>query len=311
MKSEIFFNILDGFDFELLKNPEFKEDSVREELVVPIIKGLGYSAEKPHQIIRSRKLLHPFVSIGSKRKGIYMVPDYLFEVDGKPAWILDAKAPTEQITKSEHVEQAYSYAIHSEVRVNFFALCNGREFILYNIQKIEPILHFPMAALPLHWEVLKKYLSPEKVFSDNHFQLAKDLGLHLKRLGFDKYDSLVFPNVPITQIGQLDPNMFTLSGGVKDDGVNYVVTFDFAENLLNQLKGKIPGKAIEKLQVRNQKSRLVVKFGDRAYLASIDCRVGETLQENKDEIFLPLIVNQFVDDHNELAYDAYTTLHQT
>lgn len=295
MKSEIFFNILKGFDFGHLNNPEFQEDSVREELVVPIIKGLGYSADKPNQIIRSRKLLHPYVSIGSKRKNIYIIPDYLLEVDGKPAWILDAKAPTEDITKSEHVEQAYSYAIHSEVRVNFFALCNGREFVLYNIQKIKPVLHFPLEAIPLHWEVLKKYLAPDKVFSDRHFKLAKDLGLHLKRLGFDEYESLIFPDVPITEIGQLDPNMFTLGGGIKDDGVSYVVSFDFADNLLQQLKGKIPDKAIEKLQVRNPGGfRQVVRFGDRAYLASIDCKVGEALQENEDEIFLSLIVNKFM-----------------
>ena len=298
MKAEIFFNVIDGFNFEHLNNPEFQEDSVREELVVPIIKGLGYSINKPNQIIRSRKLLHPFVSIGSKRKNIYIIPDYLLEVDNKPAWILDAKAPTEDITKSVHVEQAYSYAIHSEVRVNFFALCNGREFVLYNIQKIKPILHFPLEAIPLYWEVLKKYLAPNNVFSDSHFTIAKDLGLHLKRLGFDEYESLIFPNVPITEIGQLDPNMFTLGGGVKNEGISYVVSFDFADNLLEQLVGKIPDIAIEKLQVRNPDGfRQVVRFGDRAYLTSIDCRVGDTLQENEDEIFLPLIVNKFIDNY--------------
>jgi hypothetical protein len=295
MKTEKLFNVLEGFDFGLLDNPEFMEDSVREELVVPIIKGLGYSSSRPNQVIRSRRLLHPFVSIGSKKNEIYIIPDYLFEIDGRPAWILDAKAPTERITKSVNVEQAYSYAIHSEVRVNFFALCNGKEFVLFNTQQIEPVLHFPMAAIPLYWEALRNHLTPERVLEDNHFRLAKDLGLHLKRLGFHKYESLIFPNVPITEIGQLDPNMFSLSGALKDEEDKYVVTFDFSENLLSQLRGKVPETAIEKLQVRNPHSRQVVRFGDRAYLATIDCRVGETLQENRNEIFLPLTVNQFLD----------------
>ncbi|MFZ4402110.1 MAG: hypothetical protein ACOYO1_18920 [Bacteroidales bacterium] len=48
MKTENHFNILEGFDFKLLDNPEFKEDSVREEIIVPIIRGLGYSCEKPN-----------------------------------------------------------------------------------------------------------------------------------------------------------------------------------------------------------------------------------------------------------------------
>ena len=72
--------------------------------MVPIIKGLGYGVDKPYQIIRSRKLLHPFVSIGSKRQPIYIIPDYLFEVNDRPAWIMDAKAPGEVLVKSKHVE---------------------------------------------------------------------------------------------------------------------------------------------------------------------------------------------------------------
>lgn len=295
MKEEKLYNVLEGFNFSLLDNPEFQEDAVREEIVVPIIKGLGYSANEPNQIIRSRKLLHPFVSIGSKRKDIYIIPDYLFEVEGRPAWILDAKAPTEEITKSHNVEQAYSYAIHSEVRVNFFALCNGKEFVLYNIQKIEPILRFPVKAIPLYWDNLKKFVSPENIFSENHFKLAKDLGLHLKRLGFETFESLIFPNVPITHIGQLDSDMFSLSGGVKVDSDRYVVTFDFDKEVFQQLIGKIPNEAIKKLFKRDNNHRQVVNFGDRIYLVTIDCRIGDTLQENEDEIFLPLLINRIID----------------
>jgi hypothetical protein len=31
------------FDFEILDDPDFKEDAVREELILPLIKRLGYS----------------------------------------------------------------------------------------------------------------------------------------------------------------------------------------------------------------------------------------------------------------------------
>jgi hypothetical protein len=294
MKTVHLFNVLDGFDFNLVDNPEFKEDSVREELIVPILKGLGYSAHKPNQIIRSKKLLHPFVSIGSMRKEIYLIPDYLFIVNGKPAWILDAKAPKESITKSQHVEQAYSYAIHSEVRVNYFALCNGKEFVLYNTQKTQPLLYFPIMNISLYWEELIKFLAPDNVLADNQFKLAKDLGLHLKRLGFESFESLVFPNVPVTEISQLEPNMFCLSGGFREDESNYVVTFDFDIDAFQQLKGLIPDIALEKLKIRNKEFRQVVRFPDRAYLISIDCKIGESLQENEDEIFLPLVVNRFL-----------------
>jgi hypothetical protein len=60
----------EAFDFEMLRDPDFREDSVREELVVPLLRALGYSASPPNRIIRSRPLEHPFVYIGTVRKGI-------------------------------------------------------------------------------------------------------------------------------------------------------------------------------------------------------------------------------------------------
>jgi predicted type IV restriction endonuclease len=166
MTAEELFKIIESFDLSLLDNSEFQEDAVREEIVNPIIKGLGYSSNKPNQIIRSRKLLHPWVYIGAKPKKIYIIPDYIFEVNGKPVWVLDAKSPSEAIINSPNVDQAYSYAIHRDVRVNFFALCNGREFALYDIREANPILHFPIKQIPQYWKSLKKILSPENMVSD-------------------------------------------------------------------------------------------------------------------------------------------------
>lgn len=295
MKKKKLFNVIEGFNFDLLNNPEFLEDSIREEIIVPIIKNLGYSANIPNQIIRSRKLLHPFVSIGSIRKKIHIIPDYLFEVNGKPAWILDAKSPTEDITKSKHVEQAYSYAIHSEVRTNLFALCNGREFALFDIQQIKPILHFPLETIGLYWDNLKRYLLPDKVFLKDYLSLAKDLGLHLKRLGFDKFDNLIFPDMPIVGIAQLDNNMFSISCGVNSEGEEYCVTFDFDEEILNQFHGKIPIEVITALKIRHKGILKTLAFGDNLFYVSVDCRIGEELQENSKEIFLPMKINKVLD----------------
>ncbi|SKB40634.1 type I restriction enzyme HsdR N-terminal domain-containing protein [Daejeonella lutea] len=294
MKTQPIFNILEGFDFSNLDNPEFKEDAVREELVVPIIKGLGYRISKPNQIIRSRKLLHPFVSIGSKREKIYIIPDYLFEVNDRPAWIMDAKGPREALVKSKHVEQAYSYAMHNEIRVNYFALCNGYEFVLYDVSKIEPVLRFPLPAISLYWGDLQRILSPQTIFNNAQAKLAKDLGLHLKRLGFDQFESMFFPSVPLTNIGQLDPDMYSTSGAIINDGERFVVTFDFDALTFQQLKGKIPDTAFNDLSKRENGPRKAVSFANDAFVVHIDCRVGSQLEENTDEIFQPLVVNRFI-----------------
>jgi len=130
------------FDFSLLDDPAFKEDSVREELIVPVLKDLGYSASPPNQILRSVTLKHPYVYIGTKKHPVNIVPDYLLMRNGHPFLVLDAKAPTEEIHRGKNVEQAYSYAIHRDVRADLYALCNGREFVLYQTSRWPEVLSF-------------------------------------------------------------------------------------------------------------------------------------------------------------------------
>lgn len=146
------------FDFHLLQSPDFKEDSVREELVLPLIKALGYTG---YQIVRSKTLQHPFLTTGSKKRPVTLIPDYLFRIDDNYAWVLDAKAPNENIRFGDHVEQAYSYAIHPEIRTKFFALCNGKEFILFRHENNSPLLVFDLSDLSQYWESLQRYLAPD------------------------------------------------------------------------------------------------------------------------------------------------------
>jgi len=127
--------ILADFDFSELESPDFKEDSVREELVKPLLNALGYAASGRNRIRRSKALKHPFVKVGAGKREITVVPDYLLEVNGKYAWVLDAKSPDEEIKTGENVEQVYFYAIHPDIRVKLYALCNGREFIAYAIDQ--------------------------------------------------------------------------------------------------------------------------------------------------------------------------------
>lgn len=149
-----------SFDFKLLDSPDFKEDSVREELVMPILNNLGYSRSGPNKIVSSKKLVHPFIKIGSKKREITQFPDYVLEVEGLNAWVLDAKGPNEEIKSGDHIEQVYSYAIHPEIRVKFFALCNGNEFVLFRVDEKEPLLVFNLKEISQHWENLLNIIGP-------------------------------------------------------------------------------------------------------------------------------------------------------
>src|ERR1019366_9459330 len=98
------------FDFNVLNESHYKEDAVREDIVAPILKKLGYSASGSNRMIRSKPLVHPFVQIGTKPHRVNIIPDYLLEVKGRYVFTLDAKAPNENIRKGRNVEQAFSYA---------------------------------------------------------------------------------------------------------------------------------------------------------------------------------------------------------
>jgi hypothetical protein len=153
-------NLFDDLNFQsVINDPDFKEDSVREVIILPILKALGYNQSN---IIRSKTLQHPFLKIGSKKRPVNLVPDYVLKVENNYAWVLDAKAPNQNIKEGENIEQVYSYATHPEIRSNYFALCNGLEFSLFKTTGTDtPILLFNISEIAHYWNGLTQYLAPK------------------------------------------------------------------------------------------------------------------------------------------------------
>lgn len=163
-----FSSLFGSLDFNKIQHDkDFKEDSVREVIIAPILHQLGYSQ---NNIIRSKNLKHPFLKVGSNKKlPITLIPDYSLKVEDNYAWVLDAKAPNESVTDEGNIEQVYSYATHPEIRSTYFALCNGLRFSLYRRESTnEPVLEFALNDIEHKWKELKLFLSP------NSFQLGKN-----------------------------------------------------------------------------------------------------------------------------------------
>ena len=156
-----------SLDFKsLTENPDFKEDSVREVIILPILYALGYQQT---DIVRSKTLKHPYLKIGSNKKiPIKLIPDYSIKVADNFAWVLDAKAPDQNIYDTDNIEQVYCYSSHPEIRSTYFAICNGLQFSLYRRESTnEPILLFGLDEIEYSWEKLSMYLSPSS------FQVGK------------------------------------------------------------------------------------------------------------------------------------------
>lgn len=162
IKEKLFGNL----DFNsIVDNPDFKEDSVREVIILPILKEMGYTNET---IVRSKSLQHPILKIGSKKRPITLIPDYCLKVQDNYAWVLDAKAPNQKIVNNDNVEQVYSYAFHPEIRSVYFALCNGIEFSIFKTNDPnQAILFFQLNEIDEYWESLNLILSSDS------FQIGK------------------------------------------------------------------------------------------------------------------------------------------
>ncbi|MDR2476378.1 MAG: type I restriction enzyme HsdR N-terminal domain-containing protein [Treponema sp.] len=150
-----------AFDFEAAAaDRDFNEAQVRAAITDPLLKALGYTQET---ILRDKALQSPFLRTGSKKRKVNLIPDYVLKVGGSAAWVLDAKAPWQQIRDNGNIEQAYSYAAHPEIRSVYFALCNGLEFACWRTAAgdEQPALYFPMSGIDGHWQSLRRMLAPE------------------------------------------------------------------------------------------------------------------------------------------------------
>ncbi|WP_020586088.1 type I restriction enzyme HsdR N-terminal domain-containing protein [Desulfobacter curvatus] len=288
--------MFENFDFEVLNDPEFKEDAVREEIILPLIKQLGYTLTGNSKIIRSKSLVHPYVAIGSKQRKVSIVPDYVFYSDNKPYWILDAKSPIEEIIKSKHVEQAYSYAIHPEIRAELYALCNGKEFALFEIRKFEPILHFKLENIAEHWNALFRILNPEVKANPALLEYKPDYGVYIKKVGAVEDFKFIAMAVHSKFIAKVSDNQYTTMTVVPGD-IDCMVSFYFDEERYQQLLSILPDHLGELLQhgLRQMPYYVSLDNSDEEFMFGVSSTISEQVIENNEESYIPFIVDEFME----------------
>ena len=296
-----FEDLFGDFDFNLLDSPDFKEDAVREEIIFPILKKLGYSASLNNKIIRSKNLKHPFCYFGTKKHSVNIIPDYTFEIDGENKWILDAKRPSENIFEGKNVAQAYSYAVHQEIRSEIYCLCNGKEFSIFDVKKTEPVLKFHLKDLKENWQNLETHLSPEFVKKPHLKNFKYDLGLYITKFGDEEnfYEPICFPMEGISFIAKLKENLYSITANFgtyidENETQEFAGTFDFNEQQYFELLELLPKNL--KVDITDQLSRQpfrYVKIPPAKFDFNIYAILGLKVENNADESYLPLRVKYF------------------
>ena len=287
-------NLFTDFDFRALDNPGYSEDSVRQNIVLPILQTLGYGSTGPHQLIQGQGLSNPFVYLGSTQHKVNIIPDYLLRANGSSGFTLGATAPSANIHRGEVVEQAFAYAIHPEIRAFFYGLCNGRELCVYKWTLVEPVLAIPVADLPARWEELAGLLGPQALSKAHVADFLPDFGLSYLKLGADRNAQFDFVGAEANLVARVDENTFTLTSVIGGEDDAYLGSFNFPRDLYPQFLACVPAGMREKVTTAVSEEPYFIVFTREDNLELIiHARFDGGFRTNEEEQYFPLTVTDF------------------
>ena len=190
------------------------EADVREEVLAPLVRLLGYRTGTKFNVIREQSLRYPKTFLGRKNPAkdaaVRGKADYILEVSGHARWVLEAKAPGVDID-IDSIEQAWTYANHAEVRAVYFALCNGRELKVFATQSAPSagaFLTVPYEALDDQLLQIENVLGPSAIqrdFPDQQYLVGRPLGPGLRAFaripsGMIVYQKSTLPQPMLSQM---------------------------------------------------------------------------------------------------------------
>lgn len=281
------------FDPQLFSDPNFKEDSVREVIITPILSRLGYHPTGDQVVVRSKKLNQPFIYVGTRRHPVTTIPDYTLYFQGRPVLVLDAKSPSESVTSPANVQQAYSYAIHPEIRVNHFALCNGRRLALYSVEKADAILNIPYEEFEKCWNEIEKHLAPKYLLKPELRNFKPDFGFAVSRLGLAAHAEIILLQTRLGLFARVTQELFTATVNTTFAEQDYCVSFDFKPEHLPLLIAGLPNQLQE--QFIEALSRAPFQAGaDLCVEVDIRAHLGEQI-EVEHETFVPLVIDKVLE----------------
>lgn len=289
--------IFGDFNFSNVRDPGFKEDSVREEIIAPLLRSLGYRSDGTHRIHRSKPLLHPYVMFGSQKRRVNIIPDYLISVDDKFCFVLDAKSPGEDILAGDHVSQAYSYAIHPEVRAWNYGLCNGETLSLFEIMSVKPKHVYDLRNQTDTMLLdIKQKLNPRTISANEIFDYRLDGGTYMSFvMGITPATVMHFPGIPITNLGLVQERLYSMSATPTNMADrDLAITFDFDQKMFDKLMQSIPKSFAEAIQSGLKRQPFMYKENNNPAFIGVSCRLSRDAQFSMTgEMFIPLEIVDF------------------
>lgn len=159
-------------EFESLNFDQLNETDIREEVIAPLLRYLGYRSGTSNNIIREQSLKYPKIFLGRKKPQkdpeVRGIADYICEAESKIRWVIEAKSPSVAITPEE-IEQSYSYANHAEIRAVYFCVCNGKELLVFQTSRgpeVDALLTVNYENINNSLDLIENILSPSSIIRD-------------------------------------------------------------------------------------------------------------------------------------------------
>jgi hypothetical protein len=291
--------------FPPLPFDRMNEADVREEVLAPIIRALGYGTGTEHDVVREQSLRYPRLFLGRKNANKDLElrgrADYILESSGRVRWVLEAKAPQVAI-EIDDIEQAWTYANHAEVRAVYFALSNGHEFQIFRTTD-QPnrgsVLSIAYTDLPGRWADLANLLAPLSIardFPNIVVDMSQSLGPGLRSFaritsGLIRYgqNSIRHPVLAQLQSAIADGSIERAEGGG-------LVVYLSTQSLLRSLQELNEKLGLNKFEMRSTSERLSVQPDEPdvfEYVATVTLPAGSKVLDMQtwSEIVLPVNVN--------------------
>ena len=118
-----------------------------------------------------------------------------------------------------------------------------------------------------------------------------DYGSYLISQGTPREIAHLFYGVPVTHLSVLGPNLYGFTTNICPiAGVEYCASFDFDQNILNQILLRVPTDKRDEFFAHGSRIRTAVEFPKAIHL-DVQARLGD-LQQGQREQFVPLVVTE-------------------
>jgi hypothetical protein len=174
-----------------------------------------------------------------------------------------------------------------------YALCNGRELVIFKVDRAKPVLTVAIEAWEQQWGEILRHLCPTAFKDPSERNIQPDYGLMLYKLGLPLGEVQEYSHLGVPSIARISETEYSFFVSILFDGRFHAASFDFGEELYQQLLQCLPDEYAAKARQNIKKPLDKVIYVENPPQLHVVAKVGETVHTNEDEDYCPMQVLSF------------------